>query len=92
LKPSIRAAIGRTAVVLGACALAFACLIACLVGGDNQPGGEFYFPLSTLDRELRIILAISAAIGVVGVVLGMRIARAKQGPKAKTSPERLPQR
>jgi uncharacterized membrane protein affecting hemolysin expression len=90
MRLSIRIIVGRTTMVLSCCALAFACLLACLVWGDNQPGGEFYIPFPTLDREVRIMMAISAAVGVVGFVLGMRIARAKQGPNVGTSSKRLP--
>jgi len=89
-KLSIRTIIGRATLALGCCALAFACLLAYLVWGDNQPGGEFYFPFPTLDREVRITMAISAAIGVVAVVLGVSIARAKQGTNVGTSSKRLP--
>jgi hypothetical protein len=90
MKQSIRTIIGRATVVLGCCALAFAVLLACLVWGDNQPGGEFYFPLPTLDSEVRITMAISAAIGVIGVVVGMRITRAKQRLNAGPSQKQLP--
>ena len=80
MKSLIKTIIGRATTVLGCCALAFAGLLACLVWGDHQSGGEFYIAFSTLDRDLRIIMAISAAIGVGGVVLGMRLARVKQSP------------
>ena len=92
MKLSIRTVIGRATVVLGCCALALAGLLACLEwgGGGAQPGSEFYFSMPTLDRFVRITLATSAAIGVIGVIVGMRIARMKQDPNAAPAPKGYP--
>jgi hypothetical protein len=91
MKLSIRIIIGRVIVILGCFALAFAALLACLEwGGDQGTGGEFYFPFPALDRDIRITMAISASIGVVGVLVGMRVARVKKGLNVGPAPKRLP--
>ena len=91
MKLSIRTIVGRVIVILGRLAFAFAILSACLEwGGDQGTGGEFYFPFPTLHSLIRIIMAISAAIGVLGVLVGMRIARVKKGLNAGPASKKLP--
>ena len=70
VKLSVLKITGISAIILGCCLLTFALVLACLVWGDNQPGGEFYISFPTLDRELRITMAISAGIGFGAIALG----------------------
>jgi hypothetical protein len=89
MKSSIRVVLGKKAVILGCCALAFAGLNACLVWGGCQ-GGECFFTLDKLVGEMKVAAATSASIGVAGVVLGLLLIHAKAGSKAGPSQQRLP--
>jgi hypothetical protein len=89
MKLSIRRIVGWAIVVLGCCALAFAGLLAMLVWGGCK-GGECFIELGILDRELRSTMAISAAIGLAGVVVGMFLVRVRPGPNENLAQKRLP--
>jgi hypothetical protein len=48
-------------------------------GGNQDTGGEFYFRMPELERELKFDMAISAVIGLAGIAFGWRLRRMKRG-------------
>ena len=85
MKLSIVATIGGAFVILGCCALAFACLLAWLAWGGSP--GDWSIPMPDLVKELEFDMAISAVIGFGAVALGLRLRRVKRGPNGKTVEE-----
>ena len=77
VKSSIVKIIGGALMILGCCALAFAYFLAGNVWGGQDNGAWFTMP--ELDRDLKYIMAISAVIGLAGIVSGWRIRRMKRG-------------
>jgi hypothetical protein len=86
MKSSIRTIIGWVSVIFGCCALAFACILAWMEWGGRAPGGWLSdSDLHGLAREVGIAMAISAAIGVGTIVLGVRLARVRPSSNAGPS-------
>lgn len=81
MKASMVLIIGWALLVLGCCALAFACLLAWVEWGVRAPGGWLSpdSDLHGLGREVEIAMAISALVGAGGIVFGWRMRRVKRG-------------
>ena len=79
MKSSVAAVIGGALVVLGCCAIAFACILASLEWGGCQANGSCVFTLPILDIEVRSAVVVFALIGLGGVGLGWHIRRTMRG-------------
>jgi hypothetical protein len=72
-------AIGGALVILGCCALAFACLLAWVEWGRTSGGWFSNVDFSVIAREVGIAMAIFAVIGLTGIAFGWRLRRMKRG-------------
>jgi len=77
VKATMVSIISWASLILGSCVLAFACLLALLAWGGSP--GSWPIKMPGLVRELEIDMAISAAIGLAGIALGLRMRRMKGG-------------
>jgi hypothetical protein len=77
-------------MILGCCALAFACILAWMEWGGRAPGGWLSdSDLHGLAKDVGIAMAISAGIGVGAIVLAVRVARVRSSSNAGPSQKKL---